>query len=237
MPLLDVVQNVCDEVGLPRPAAVAASSDQLARQMLALANASLKSISREFTWPELQREHSFPTVIAQAAYALPANYRKLISHTVFDATKFYQMKGSVSPQEWQYTKSLNLGTLSRAKLRIYGNPLQIVILPTPAAVETVVFEYTTKNFAKDQANVEQLQYTVDTDTSIVNEDLIRMDLKWRIKHAKGLEFSADLAEAQAAMRSEFSKSMAFPAIQVGGRTIDEYPELTDGYTRDTGFGS
>lgn len=237
MPLLGLVQDVCDEVGLPRPSAVAASSDQLARQMHALANAALRSISKDFEWPVLAREYVFPTVAAQETYALPADFRRIISHTLYNRDLYYQMKGSVSAQEWQHTHALNLGSMSRAKVRVWGNPLQIYILPTPSAAEDVVFEYTTKNFAKDNVGVEKLEYEVDDDESLVSEDLVRLDLKWRIKHAKGLEFSADLSEAQAAHRAEYSRALALPAIVVGGNAFGEYPELTQGYTPENGYGS
>jgi hypothetical protein len=105
MALLDIVQRVCDEVGLPRPAVVATSTEQLARQMYSLANAELEELSKRFNWPVLTREYSFPTVVAQAQYALPADYRKFLQETVFDKDRYYAMRGSITPGEWQRTKA------------------------------------------------------------------------------------------------------------------------------------
>jgi hypothetical protein len=234
--LLDIVQSVCDEVGLPRPSAVATSSDQLARQLFSLANAALKELSKRHEWPILQREYTFPTANGTEAYALPADFRAMIGNTVYNRSIFYQLKGSVTPQEWQRTKALNLGTLSRARVRIYGSPLQMHLLPTPIGVDTLVFEYLTNKFAVSAGGVPQDKYVVDTDVAVVDEDLVRMGLKWRIKHAKGLEFSADLSEYESVVSSEYARSLASGSIDIGGRSLDS-TGLTTGYVPDSGFGT
>lgn len=236
MALLDLVQRVCDEVGLPRPAVVATSSDQLARQLFSLANAELEELSKRFDWPQLTREYTFPTVATVSQYNLPADYRKFLSPTLYNQARFYKMRGSVSPGEWQRTKQMNLGVLSCAKVRIYGNPLKINVVPTPVSAENVVFEYLTKNFAVNAGSAEILRFSADGDTSIIDEGLIRMGVKWRIKHAKGLEFSADLAEYEAVVAREFAAAMASPSFDVGfsRRGVDP---LTPGYAPEQGFGS
>jgi hypothetical protein len=236
MALLDVVQRVCDEVGLPRPAVVATSTEQLARQMFSLANAELEELSKRFDWPVLTREYNFPTVAGTSQYVLPADYRKFLSNTLYDSTRFYQMRGSISSGEWQRTKALNLGALSCAKVRIYGNPAKINVLPTPVSAENVVFEYMTKNFAVNAGNAEILRYSADNDVALIDEALIRMGLKWRIKHAKGLEFSADLAEYEGVVAREFASALAQPALNVGFSRHGDLP-LTQGYTPEQGFGA
>lgn len=235
MPLLDVVQRVCDEVGLPRPSVVATSTEQLARQMFSLANAELEELSKRFNWPVLTREHVFNTVIGQAEYDLPSNYRKILQDTVFERSRYYQMRGSLSAHEWQRTKALNLGSMSTARVRVWGNAGKIHIIPTPVSVEEVVFEFLTKNFAANAGNEGILRYSADADTALIDEGLIRMGLKWRIKHAKGLEFSADLAEYEAVVTREFASALAQPHIPVGFRRNADVP-LTEGYTPENGFG-
>jgi hypothetical protein len=159
--LLDVVQRVCDEVGLPRPSAVATSTEQLARQMFSLANAELEELSKRFNWPVLTREYTFPTVAGTAQYALPADYRKFLQETIFDSTRYYQMRGSLSAGEWQRTKALNLGSLSTAARAHLRQPAQAEHSPNALSVENVVFEYMTKNFAVHSDNSETLRYSAD----------------------------------------------------------------------------
>lgn len=235
MALLDLVQRVCDEVGLPRPATVVGATEQLARQLYSLANAELEELSKRFDWPVLTREYNFNTVAGTAQYNLPADYRKFRAETIYDSTRYYQMRGSLSAGEWQRVKALNMGSLSCARVRIYGNPLKLNILPTPNSVEAVVFEYMTKNFVVDAANNEQVRYSNDNDTSLIDEGLVRMGLKWRIKHAKGLEFSADLAEYEAVVAREFAAALAQPHIPVGFARHEDAP-VTSGTIPSSGFG-
>jgi hypothetical protein len=84
------------------------------------------------------------------------------------------MRGSLSAGEWQRVKAMNLGALSCARVRIYGNPLKLNVLPTPTAVENVVFEYMSKNFAVNGAGAEQLRFSNDSDTSLIDEGLVRI---------------------------------------------------------------
>jgi hypothetical protein len=236
MALLDLVQRVCDEVGLPRPVTVASSTDQLARQLYSLANAELEELSKRFDWPVLTREYNFPTVAGTPQYALPNDYRKFLAETIYDSSRYYKMRGSLSAGEWQRVKALNMGSLSCARVRIYGNPLKLNVLPTPVSVEAVVFEYMSKNFAVNGAGAEQLRFSNDSDTSLVDEGLVRMGLKWRIKHAKGLEFSADLAEYEAVVAREFAAALAQPSIPVGFSRHEDAP-VTSGTIPSSGFGA
>jgi len=65
--LLQIVQSVCDEVGLPRPISVTGNTDQTVRQLLALANREGKELSSRTSnnegWPALRKEHTFALTI------------------------------------------------------------------------------------------------------------------------------------------------------------------------------
>jgi hypothetical protein len=236
VPLLSIIQAIADEVGLPRPNAVATSTEQLGRQFFSLANAELRELSKAYAWPVLQREHSFFTVADQDTYDLPADFRSLIGDTLYNSTAYYKLKGSVSPQEWQYTRGLNLGSLSRARVRISGFPQKLRITPTPVAAEQVVFEYLTTSLAVTSEGEGIAKFTNDTDSPMVDEGLLSMGIKWRIKHAKGLDYGADLMEYNTTVAREYARAVAAPAIQIGGSSLGDAPELTDGYTRENGFG-
>lgn len=233
MPLLDVVQRVCDEIGLPRPSAVATSSEQLARQMFGLANTELEELCKR-DWPVLQREYAFNTVIGQEAYTLPTDFRKLLGQTLFSTTRYYELRASVQPHEWQRTKAFNLGTISCARGRIYGSPRKLHIIPVPSSIEGLVFEYATNKFVTRADSSLAGSYISDTDTAVIDEGLVRMGLKWRIKHAKGLDFGTDLAEYTAAVARDFAAELASPTYPIGGPRCNE--ELAPGYVRENGFG-
>jgi len=235
MTLLTIVQSVCDEIGLPRPSQVATNSDQLARQMFSLANKELRELSKRYNWPALVRDYQVPVVAGVAAYALPADYRSLVADTAYAANQYQTVRGSLSPYEWQRRKQQLLNSLDRVGFRIYGSPQMMYFDPVPNAANPPLFEYVSKFYVTNMNNERIQQYVSDADTSVVDEDLVQMGLMWRIKHAKGIEFSADKAEYDMAVPREFAKALGTPSLSVGGRLYDS--PLTDGYVRDTNFGS
>lgn len=235
MTLLTMAQSVCDEIGLPRVAAVATATDPLGMQMFALAKKELRELSKRFDWPVLQRAYSLAVVAGTATYSLPAGFRKMSSGTAYRDNDYWMLRGSVTPNEWQRRKAELLSSLDRSVFRIFGNPAQLVLDPVPVANGNLVFEYQSKNYAQTNVPVEILTYTADTDTSIVDEELVQMGLMWRIKHAKGLEFGADIAEYNSAIPKAFAEAYAQPPVQVGGPLV--LSPLTFGYVPLNGFGA
>lgn len=235
MSLLTACQRVCDEVGMPRPSVVASSLDQLARMLFALANTEIEELSKSKDWPSLQSIGAIEdTVIGVSTYAVPADFRKLITGTAYQSAQYRRIRGSLTPSQWQRRRNVALNMLDGYGLRIFGNPRLIYLTPTPEIEETLVYEYMSKFFVTDADGVPKPAFTVDTDETIVGEDLFRAGLKWRIKHAKGLEYSEDYNQAMLARERDYAAELALDEICVGGpRPLDS---LDPGYVRDTGFG-
>lgn len=236
MSLLDIAQRVADEVGLPRPAAVAAGTDQLARQMFALANTVLEDLGR-MNWPALSTSFSFPTIVDQDAYAAPADYGRSVTDTAFLADVYYQMRGALSANEWGLRKNNLPSTAGRYRYRLFGQPLKIHIVPVPSLVQTVTIEYMSNLLALDADGVTGKPiFVADTDTPIVPEDIVRKGLKWRIKHAKGLDYSEDFNAYEMSRDQSFAQALGLGSTPVAQRSYADIPELGNGYIPDTGFG-
>lgn len=236
MTLLSICRAVADEVGLPRSDAYAASTDQLSRQMVALANAALRDLAL-MEWPVLETQYSFPTVIGQEAYALPADYAAMVTDTAFVSTMYYQLRGSLSANEWQRRRNGLPSEIGRYRFRIMNDPLTFNITPIPQLVETITIEYVSNAYARSAANALIPQFTSDTDTPRFPEQLVLLGLKWRIKDAKGLDFSQSFNEYESTKKTMLAKQKSLGFVPVGYRSYADVPELGDGYVPETGFGS
>jgi hypothetical protein len=62
MTLLELVQNLCLELGIPSPTQVVTSSDTQILQILAITNRFGHDLSRDFDWQDLDKEYIVPTV-------------------------------------------------------------------------------------------------------------------------------------------------------------------------------
>lgn len=235
MTLLSIAQAVADEVGLPRPTAIASGTDPLARQMFALANATIRDL-RKKDWPALVTAYSFNTVVSQEQYVLPTDFHRIISNSAYNASSYYALRNALAPAEWQRQRYGGFGGVGRFKARIFGFPSKISITPTPQVVDSVVYEYISKNsIVKDDASYSEF-YTLDDDTAIVPEELVQLGLKWRVKHAKGLDYAEDFNEYENSKSEMLSRLMNLEDIPVAVRGVSDTGEITDGYIPENGFG-
>lgn len=234
MSLLTICQNVCAVVGWPRPNAIAANTDATAQQIFALANLELQRLSERFCWPHLEVEYPFATAAGQSTYYFPADFRVLAENAIFDASEYYAVKGSQGLPYWQLLKYGKLGSLARTRFRVVY-PDGVEITPAPVNVRNFIAVYYSKNYAANSAGGATPRYVADSDVSRIPEQYIELGLMWRFRRAKGLDFSAELAEYNETIPAQYASIISLGEIPVGGRR--ELSGLTDGYVRENGFGA
>lgn len=217
MSLLTVVQNACDEVGMPRPATVASAADNTTRQLFALANREGKdlstggSVGRSYDWTALQTECVFTTVGTESQgliTTLAPGFRYIIGDTIWNRSQRLPFPGALTPQDWQLLKAAFVsGPYPQYRIR----DGELIMLPVPTAGQTAAFEYVTSFWATDSTGATlNTGYVLDGDVALLDEDLITLGVVWRFKKAKGLDFADDY---------ENYKSRVFAAMgRDGGKT-------------------
>jgi len=220
MTILSLVQAVANEVGFGSPTAVVGSADATAIQMLALANLGGKQLAKRGKglggWAILQTEHTFTTTASTAEYALPSDYDFMIDDTLWDRANFWKLKGPLSPQQWQQYKSGIVATGPRKRVRIKisasSNVKAFFIDPTPdTSSQTMVFEYVSLNWCQSSGGTAAAAWAADTDTGILDEYLLGLDLKWRFLSAKGLSYAEE--------KREFEMELAQALGRDGGQAV------------------
>jgi len=187
--LLSICQTALRETGQVNvPSSIVGNTNPLAVQLLALANRSGRTLALDYRWQALITTYTFPTVAGTTDYALPSDLHAFANLTFWDRTNIEQCEGPVSPVMWEGLRSGNaIGVGLRKYFRVAGNLFSIY--PTPAAAETVAYQYYTANWhnGKDQ-------FSDDTDAPLIDADLITLDLKWRWRAAKGLAYDQEKAD-------------------------------------------
>ena len=226
MTLFSMVKMVMETNGWPAPVTeVSSSSDPNMKQALGLAQKALDNVSYSRPWPILIESITFPTVPGQAAYPLPTDFHHIISNACFNASEYLNMRGSLSSADW-IACQLNMVPV-RSAYRVFPKGKTINITPTPQGVENVTFEYVTKNLAFDAANAPKPNYSLDSDYSKLDEPVIELHLTWRWRQKKGLDYTAELAEATTVTDQRFAQMLALGESPIGGGRGG--PPLTDGY--------
>jgi hypothetical protein len=220
MSLLTITQNAADRLGLPRPSTVVTASDENARFLLGVAQEEGKALYDRHTWQVFQTEYTFPTVNGTASYALPDGFDQLLKDTVFNRTSRRRMVGDLSPAQWQETQA-SLVTMVNPAFRIRGD--LFYISPTPTSAETIAFEYMSNNWCRSSSLVGQSAWAADTDTGILNEELMTLGVIWRFKSKKGLDYAEDMANYEIAVNKAIFKDGARVTIDTSNCERDRIP--------------
>lgn len=212
MTLLSIIQNVCDEVVLPRPSVVAAATDDSTRQLLQLLNRTGQLLARKYRFQAITIEGHFVTVAAESqgllATVAGADFDRFVNDTFFDRTRKWQIGGPLTSKQYQQRK----GTITSSPwsfIRIKGNYL--LMTPTPSAGNSIYFEYVSKNWCQSAASVGQDEFLADTDTGIVDERLLELGTIWRWRKNKGFAYAED--------KDTFEKEAYSLAARDGAKTI------------------
>jgi len=230
MTLLTIVQSACNRVGLPAPTSVINNEDQTAKQMLAFANEAGEELKNVFDWQALRREATFTTVAAETQTTLSSiasDLDRIVPETVFDRTARLPLFGPYPPAQWQKLKSTLVAAV-RSVWTLRNNT--ILMHPTPAAGSTIALEYITTKWALAvDGTTGKTAFTVDTDTSIVGEELTILSVIWRFKKAKGLDYDEDFRSYQYALARKQAQETPAQDLRLGSKRLTGIdPFIPDG---------
>ena len=122
---------------------------------------------------------------SKTIYDLPPDYETITDNTHWDKTKHWQMLGPVDAQQWQWLKSGYISTGPRVRWRILGNEFQI--WPPYNTQEYLGFEYRSKGFVRDSAGNVKNSFTADTDTTVLDDDVIALATKLKYFQIKSFD--------------------------------------------------
>ena len=116
-----------------------------------------------------------------------------------------------NPEHWAYLQSATGGTGPRYRFRLLGDKIHVY---DPQSGALVRIEYVTEHpvLAADGTTTKK-SFTADTDTWLLDDDLLIMDLIWRYKKLLGLpDWQIDLQDATTYARTVKGQ-------QAGSKTI------------------
>lgn len=244
MSLKTICQSVAKEIGLTVPSAFVGSNDKTARQLLACASKAGKSIARRRgkfgSWADLITEYTFDSVADQADYDLPSDYDRLVDGTLWDRDNYWDLRGPLSPAEWQVYKSSVLGSSvslrARVRIRNVSGTRKFSLDPTPSTSGvTFVYEYVSKNWCESSGGTGQTDWAADTDTGVISEYLIELETLWRMLNRLGLAYAEEKEEAEKEIMQAISADAGAPTLSLSARR--KVHLIDAGNIPDTGYGS
>lgn len=202
--LLSICHAALQQIGqFNVPTSIYGNADPTAVQLLALANLSGQQLTKRYKWQALIETHTFPTANGTETYALPSDYQKFSNITFWNRSAYERMEGPVSNSMWELLKSGNLAAVGGVQyFRVAANLFGIY--PTPTAIETIAYQYYSREWIEGQT-----EFGDDSDEPKLDTDLMALDVRWRFLSAKGLSWESE--------RADFEDALAVARADDGGK--------------------
>lgn len=229
MSALTIVQNSAARLGLNVPQAVFSSLSAEAIQLRALMNQSGIELGKAYGWQNMTRQHGFLTVAAyEQVDAIPTDYGWILNDSMWDRTTDRPVVGPLTPQEWQMQLAGPTFTSVVLAFRFRGN--ELLIIPNDASAHSVYYEYVSKNWAETAAGTAISVMTNDNDVGKIPEELITLDVIWRYKKAKGLDYAEEFRTFEKQLEKAISRDGGAKTLNLshGLSWYRQWPNIPEG---------
>lgn len=194
--LLSICTRVLGEIGsFNVPTYIIGNPDDTAKQLLAFAMKVGEELCRDYDWQEMISEATVTTVVDQAGYALEADYDRVVSDTTWNQDTQRPMVGNSSAMTWNLIKTYEPAVGTETYFRIIKD--QVQVRPIPAAVFDFTYEYLSKAYCKNTDGDYLLEWTTDTDVSVLPADLFIAGIRYYFLKANNLPYGDSEAEYDA----------------------------------------
>jgi hypothetical protein len=208
MSVLSMIQDASNQVGIPEPTVVVGSADQQVKQLLAIASQEGRLLAHRNPrgWNKLQKEATHSALAAQDQGAMTSisgsDFDFIINDTIWNRTTQDRLNGPLSPQLWQTNQAISV-TSPYPDFRIRGGNL--ILNTSPTVNDSLAWEYVSKNWCQSSGGTAKAAWTVDTDTGLLDEDLMVLGVIWRWLHRNGLDYEEDFNTYEREVSSAISR--------------------------------
>lgn len=232
MSLLTACQDASSGIGLAKLGSIIGNTNKQAEQLLYFAQREIYAERDDFDWQQLISEGSVTGDGTATALSLPADLFRIVSDTTWDRSDNRMAAVGIDSQEWAYLKGWDIVTTLNRRARVIGNQLEFY-QPVPNARE-IHFEYISKNLVDTSAGgAPKEKFTVDTDVTLIDEDLLTLGIIWRYRKAKEARgWRDDLKDYE-------KKKMLLQGFQKAPRTLNPTTGRARSFgvqVKDQGFG-
>lgn len=196
MSLLTICQDAARACNIAKPTTIISNTDKDAELLLWLAKRAGRDLLKDFDWQIVcNPEGSITGDGSATAYALPADFHRLVSETTWSRSEDRQVHVPIGAREWAYLKGWDIVTTQNRRARIFDGKINFYAA-VPLGTE-IHFEYVEDALWDVAATGSPKSApTLDDDVFRLDEELITLGMIWRYKKTKERAWKADFAEYQ-----------------------------------------
>ena len=189
MTLLTALNDVQRMCSLPVTSAIVADGQETQNLLFALAKREAADLSRRHDWPALLRDNVFTATLASLqASGKPSNFDRMCPDTFWNRTTDRKISGPLTDKEWSAAYGFPITSSIQQYSRLRYNGLHI--FPVPTVADTLAYEYVANTPVLDtNGSTYKTTWAADTDTFVLEEELLVLGVTWRFLKQKGLDYA------------------------------------------------
>ena len=162
----------------------------------------------------------------------------MIDTTAYNATEYWQARGSLSPQEWRFLKNSFVQNSTIVDyFRIQPNSTNgaksFNLEPAPGSGTSFVYEYISANWVRNSANTTgKTKFTNDNDTHVFDDLLFNLGFRYYLRREYGLDFSVERQDYMKEANRVYAQDVPRRRIRLGGEPLAVFNNIPE-----VGFGS
>ncbi len=225
--ILDIVQDITTQIGLPEPSAAVTAADSNVKTIMRLVMRAGNELATDHSWSALRNIETFPGIASQIQTGQPpAAFDRFTDNTyLWDVGMRRRVIGVLNSDEW-----LMVTVQAVTAVQKYWSMQQgvINILPIPAVTDSFRYEYVSKNWIRPEGETtntnDKAAFTADTDFPIIPSELLVLSVVWRWKAAKGLDYAEDMSTFERNKESTIGSDRGPHAVSTTGAFLGRYPD-------------
>ena len=142
------------------------------------------------------------------------DFGHIVNGSMWDRTESRAIRGPLTAVEWQQKKAATAQITIGHYFRIRGGAL--LMFSDPPSGNSIYFEYISNKWCQSSLEVAQTDWAADTDTALVDEEIIRLGIIWRYRKAKGFDYGEDFRTYEMALQDVFGPDAGKGIVDMTG---------------------
>jgi hypothetical protein len=214
MTLLTLINSVQRVEALEVSSNIITNTNPTVQQLRGLADMEGRELALRYTWSVLQKIETHSALAAEdqgtlVSIAADISLTHIRHMTMWNQTTTRRVEGPLSPREWSDLKGSGIA-YAWDHFRIYNGKLYIT--PAPTLADSIAFEYISKNWCQSSGGTAQAAWAADTDTGILDEDIMALGVRWRWRRSIGLDYSEEFNDYERRVMQVTSGDGAKPTL-------------------------
>lgn len=213
MTVFSACQDASRLMGLTAPTQIYGSTSRYEVELQAIANEAAKAIAKAHDWRKFTTLKTNTGDGTTTAFDLPSDYDRMpVKAGVYLNSSKTPMLGIIDLDQWLRNRLESFTPVTGEWIMLGG---QMQIYPAMGSTDSAKYYYQSNKIVSADGGVTKAAFTSDTDSFRLDERMLTLEIIWRWRALKGLEYAEDMQSAEIAKSQEIARDKGSRILKIG----------------------